>query len=444
VRARALARTRRWAQRVDALPAVGKVKFRLKRLLGQERARALKRRVPGLGGPPPAEGGDGATPIGELAITRFGVNVQGYARTESGMGEGVRGVLRALASAGIPYSLHNLELNVRSRMEDRSFEAFEGGDEFDVNVMFVNADQVPQIARHLGRERLRRRYNVGCWSWELEEFPPEWRGSFGYFHEIWTPSTFCLESIAAVSPVPVRRLPHAVEFEPPADLARSDLGLPADRFVFVFVFDYLSFTERKNPLGLVRAFKRAFGPGDGAVLVLKTINSEFDPEGAALLAREAAGHPVVFLDRYLTRREVHGLLALADCCVSLHRSEGFGLTLAEAMVLGKPVVATAYSGNTDFMNPGNSFPVRYRLVPIERDHGPYRAGWRWAEPDEEHAAEQMRAVFADREAARRIAERGREDVRRELSNAAVGRLLRRRLERIVEQVNGPGRASLEP
>jgi glycosyltransferase involved in cell wall biosynthesis len=437
-RVRAAARTRRWALRLDAQPAVGKLKFRLKRLLGVERARALKRRLPGLGGPPAAEGDIGAAPVEELAITRFGVNVQGYARTESGMGEGVRGVLRALAGAGVPHSLHNLELNVRSRMEDRSFEAFEGGDDFDVNLLFVNADQVPEVCRHLGRERLRRKVNVGFWLWELEEFPPEWRGSFGYFHEIWTPSRFCLDSISAVSPVPVRRVPLPVEFEPATDLTRSDLGLPEDRFVFVLVFDFLSFTERKNPLGLVRAFKRAFAPGDGAALVLKTVNSEFDPEGAARLAREAEGHPVVFLDRYLTRREVHGLLALSDCCVSLHRSEGFGLTLAEAMFLGKPVIATGYSGNTDFMTAANSFPVRHRLVPIERDHGPYRAGWRWAEPDEEHAAEQMRAVFADRELARRIGERAREDVRRELSNAAIGRILRRRLERIVEQVNGRG------
>ena len=439
--AAAISRSRRAARRLWTSGLARRVKFHARRLLGEERTKAIKARLPRRR--PEAET-FGADPVASLAVGRFGVNVYGYLRTESGIGEAVRGVVRALHAAAVPCAPANLDLGVASRMADRSIAGVTGAQEYDVNLVFVNADQVPLIARDLGRERLRLRYNVGCWSWELEEFPPEWHGSFGYFHEIWTPSTFCLESIAAVSPVPVRRLPHAVEFEPPADLARADLGLPADRFLFVFAFDFLSFTERKNPLGLVRAFKRAFAPGDGASLVLKTVNSEFDPEGLARLAREAEGHPVVFLDRYLTRRETHGLLALADCCVSLHRSEGFGLTLAEAMFLGKPVIATAYSGNTDFMNPGNSFPVRYRLVPIERDHGPYRAGWRWAEPDEEHAAEQMRTVFADREAARRVGERAREDVRRELSNAAIGRLLRRRLERIVEQVNGPAGEPAKP
>jgi glycosyltransferase involved in cell wall biosynthesis len=187
----------------------------------------------------------------------------------------------------------------------------------------------------------------------------------------------------------------------------------------------------------VAAFRRAFAPGDGAVLVVKTINSEFDREGAARLAAAVEGLPVVVVDRYLGREEVHGLVSLCDAYVSLHRSEGFGLTLAEAMLLGKPVVATAYSGNRDFMRPGNSFPVRYRLVPIGEDHGPYRRGWLWAEPDVDHAAEQLRAVFADPEGARRVGERGRETVRLELSHAAVGRQLRRRLGRILEQVNGP-------
>ena len=437
--AAAISRSRRAARRVWNSGLVRRAKFHARRLLGEERTGALKRRLPRRRrGVAEAVGAD---PLTALAIGRFGVNVYGYLRTESGIGEGVRGVIRALHEAAVPCSRANLDLGVVSRMADRSIDGVTTAQDYDVNLVFVNADQVPVIARHLGGERLRRKYNVGFWLWELEEFPPEWHGSFGYFHEIWTPSTFCLDSIAAVSPVPVRRVPLPVEFEPPAELTRADLGLPEDGFLFLFVFDFLSFTERKNPLGLVRAFKRAFAPGDGAALVLKTINSEFDREGAARLAREAEGHAVVFLDRYLTRSEVHGLLALTDCCVSLHRSEGFGLTLAEAMLLGKPVIATDYSANTDFMTAANSFPVRYRLVPIERDHGPYRAGWRWAEPDEEHAAEQMRTVFTDRELARRVGDRAREDVRRELSNAAVGRILRRRLERIVEQVNRAGGAA---
>jgi glycosyltransferase involved in cell wall biosynthesis len=412
-----------------------RAKFHARRLLGEERAKAIKRRLPWTR--PPAASEEGAAdPLAAIAITRFGVNVHGYIRTESGIGEGVRGMIRSLRAAGVPATLQNLELGVASRMADRSIDGVTQAQEYDVNVFFVNADQVPHVARHLGRERFAGRYNIGCWLWELEEFPPEWQGSFRYFHEIWTPSTFCLDALSAVSPIPVRRMPLAVDFEPPPPLERGALGLPADHFLFLFMFDFLSFTERKNPLGLLRAFRRAFAPEDGATLVIKTINSELDRDGAARLAAAAEGQPVVLLDRYLSRTETHALMAACDAYVSLHRSEGFGLTLAEAMALGKPVVATDYSASADFLSSGNGFPVRYRMVPIAEDHGPYRAGWRWAEPDEEHAAEQMRRVFDDPEGARRMGERGRADVRALLSHEAVGRRIRRQLERVVERVNG--------
>lgn len=437
--AAAASHARRAARRVWASDVSARAKFHAKRVLGEERTKALRRRLPWAPQPPRGEE-SGADPLAAIAISRFGVNVHGYIRTESGIGEGVRGLIRSLRAAGVPATLQNLELGVASRMADRSIDGVTQAQQYDVNLFFVNADQVPHVARHLGRERFAGRYNIGCWLWELEEFPREWLGSFRYLHELWTPSTFCLDALSAVSPIPVRRVPLAVDFEPPPPLDRAALGLPDERFLFLFMFDHLSFAERKNPLGLLRAFRRAFGPEDGATLVIKTINAEMDRESAARLAAAAEGLPVVLLDRYLDRARTHALMAACDAYVSLHRSEGFGLTMAEAMALGKPVVATDYSANVDFMDAGNSFPVRYRLVPIERDHGPYRAGWLWAEPDEEHAAEQMRRVFADPEAARRVGERGRADVRAKLSHEAVGGRIRRLLERVVERVNDAGSA----
>ena len=428
---------RRLGRRLNDTLPVRRLRFHLKRALGAERAAALKRRLVGgrERGGRPAEG-FGPDPLATLAIVRPGVNVSGYVRTESGMGEGVRGVIRGLAAAGIPCALHNLELNVVGRMKDRTFDGFVSEHDFDVNLLFVNADQVPQVADYLGRERFHRRYNIGFWLWELEEFPPEWISSFGYFHEIWTPSAFCQGSLGAVSPVPVRRVALPVGFELAGEPRRADFGLPEDRFVFLFVFDYLSFVERKNPHGLLRAFQRAFQPADPVLLVIKTINSEYDPAAAARLRDEAAGWPVRFLDDYLTKDGVHRLMAVADCYVSLHRSEGFGLTLAEAMFLGKPVIATAYSGNTDFMNLNNSFPVRWRPVAIEEDHGPYRKGWTWADPDLDHAAELMRAVVADPERARAVGEAGRRDLVRDHGVAAMAETLKRRLRRVEELVNG--------
>jgi glycosyltransferase involved in cell wall biosynthesis len=172
-------------------------------------------------------------------------------------------------------------------------------------------------------------------------------------------------------------------------------------------------------------------------LVLKTINSDVDPEGAERLRREAHGWPILVLDEYLDKDAVHALMALADCYVSLHRSEGFGLTLAEAMRLGKPVIATDYSGSADFLNAGTGLPVRYRLVEIARDAGPYERGRRWAEPDTEHAAELMRWAVGNPDALRELGRRAGAEISARHDVAAVSRTLVRRLRRLVEQVNGP-------
>ena len=433
--AAAKSKARRTVRRANRSKLVTQAKLHLKRAIGEDRFEAVKRKVPGLGVPPDPTAGE-VDPIASLAITRPGVNVAGYITTESGMGEGVRGIVSALESAAIPTALENLELGVASRMEDRSFSSFSSVHDFDVNLFFVNADQVPNVHQHLGRERFRRRYNVGFWLWELEEFPRRWWSSFDYLHEVWTPSTFCLDALSAVAPVPVRRVGLPIRFEPPEKVDRAAFELPSDRFVFLFIFDFLSYLERKNPLGLVRAFREAFAPDEPVELVLKTINSEWNPEGLVALEHEAADSRVRVLDSYMTKEEVHELMAASDAYVSLHRSEGFGLTVAEAMRLGKPVVATDYAGTTDFLDASNGFPVPFERVAIEDPEGPYDRGSLWAEPDLVAAARAMRQVYDDREEAARRGARARREIEERWSAEAIGRILRQRLDRIALRVNG--------
>ena len=186
--------------------------------------------------------------------------------------------------------------------------------------------------------------------------------------------------------------------------------------------------ERKNPLAVVEAFKRAFPNDDDVLLVLKCSNAEVDPENATRL-REATRHDRVrLIEGYVLRHEVTSLIAASDAYVSLHRSEGFGLTMAEAMSAGRIVIATGYSGNMEFMRPDNSFLVRHRLVEATEDHGPYRKGTEWAEPDVDHATELMRWVFEHRSAAARVAATGREHVGSVLGSNVVGRTVKLRLE----------------
>lgn len=185
--------------------------------------------------------------------------------------------------------------------------------------------------------------------------------------------------------------------------------------------------ERKNPLGLVRAFQRAFGDEEKAVLFIKVAHSEFDPASFADLQVACQAGNVRLHEEVMPRQAVNALMATADCYVSLHRSEGFGLTMSEAMSLGKPVIATGYSGNMDFMAAESSFLVDYRMVEIEKDYGPYQKGYVWADPDLDHAVKLMRRVYEHRDQAAAVGRRAREDAYRLLHPQVVGKLVKQRL-----------------
>lgn len=361
-----------------------------------------------------------------------GVNLAGYFTTESGVGEAARLIARATEAAELPHVLINFEQSYNLRRTDRTFTDFAKDNPYGVNLVHVNADQIDVFARERGDGFFAGKYNIGYWMWELSDFPSEWRDRFQYFDEIWVASTFAAESVGRASPIPVLRIPLPIVGDQADVFGRDHFGLPNDAFIFLFMFDFMSVFERKNPLAIVEAFKEAFGGEDKVMVVLKCSNAKADPTNAAKLVNATKGASIHVIDSHLSRAEVNSLVSACDTYVSLHRSEGFGLTMAEAMRAGKPVIATAYSANVDFMNTGNSFPVSHSLVEIERDFGPYRRGSVWAEPDIKQAAELMRWVFDHREAAALVGARAREDVSAYLSAAAVGKLVRGRVETIRE------------
>jgi GT2 family glycosyltransferase/glycosyltransferase involved in cell wall biosynthesis len=360
-------------------------------------------------------------------LTSLGVNIAGYIASEKGVGEGVRSDIRTMQAAGIPYVLNNFA-DPGSSNQDITFEHFSFGNPYPTNLMHINADAMPEFARRKGKAYFANHYNIGYWAWELSEFPKEWHASFQYLDEIWVPSNFTLESVSRAAPIPVVRVPHCLTEElPTLAVDRSHFGLPREPFIFLFIFDFHSYMERKNPAAVIDAFKKAFHKNDDVLLVFKCSRPEFNPAGFRAIRERAQGIPFQVIDQVLGREEINTLIRLSDCYVSLHRSEGFGLTIAEAMNLEKPVVATAYSGNMDFMTAGNSFPVKYRLVELDQDHGPYKKGNLWAQPDVDHAAQQMRFIYDNRDAAREIGRKARQDVLRQLSPKAVGELVKERL-----------------
>ena len=320
---------------------------------------------------------------------------------------------------------------------------------YAVNLLCVNADQTPHVAATAGPGFFAGRHTIGLWWWELSDFPEYFRSAFDVVDEIWAGSAFVADTLRAVSPKPVVRIPMPVTLPADAAPARARFGFAEDEVTFLYVFDYNSIVARKNPVGLIDAYRRAF-PEAGAQdtrtrLVLKCINGERHPGAHAQVLTAVAGREdVTIMDDYLSAADKDALLASCDCYVSLHRSEGFGLTCAEAMLLGKPVIATGYSGAADFMDADHSLPVGWTLVPVGPGNAPYPADGEWADPDLDQAAAHMRAVAADPELRRTLGERARAFVQREHSPTAAGAAMRARLAVVATSPPTPSRHLAAP
>lgn len=346
-----------------------------------------------------------------------------------GIGESCRLAARALQLSNTPFGILNYAGGNSSRDEDLSWKSKElDSPIYPVNLFHINADQMPLAYETLGSRWFADRYNIGYWHWELPDFPDEYAEGFRHLDEVWVPTNFILNSIAEKSPIPVIRIPHGIRVEVPETIDRKRFGLPERRFLFLCMYDTFSYSARKNPYSVLKAYRDAvirFGLPAGLVIKMNNPQqSEIDN-----LNREAAGLPNIWIiDRVLSRMEANALLQCADCYISLHRSEGFGLPLAEAMYLGKPVIGTNWSGNTDFMTSDNSGAVRYRLTRIGQDLGPYKAHQIWAEPDVEHAMHLMRSMVYDDAWRKRIGMNGQATIRASFSPEASGMAMRDRLQ----------------
>lgn len=359
-----------------------------------------------------------------------GLNVVGYLSDEIGVGEVARSILKALDYKNFPVAQVTISNN-EARSEDTSIQHLPAGNPYSINLFNVNADAVPGLYQYLGPDYFKDKYNIGFWFWELSEFPQAWRNSFSYLDEIWVGSNFVQTALASYSPIPVVNVRVPIIRPTAPTVTRVYLGLPEHKHIFLFAFDGLSFAERKNPLDLIEAYRTAFGPHfKDTTLVLKATKLDRNPKVAQRLRQEIDSVSGILIDRYMSRDELNGLFHACDTYVSLHRSEGFGLTIAEAMMLGKPVIATAYSANMDFMTPANSFPVSYRLVELEEDYGPYQKGNLWAAPDIAEAAALMKRVVDNPEEAQRKGLLAQEDIEQFYGIETVSKIIVKRLEAI--------------
>jgi glycosyltransferase involved in cell wall biosynthesis len=363
------------------------------------------------------------------------VELVGYLGAAVGVGEAARLYADSLRSAGIAVALRDVPLEGR----DAAGVTLPVGDppaptEIDFNLLCLNPEQMVPYRSGADAPPETGRTTIAIWSWEVDMVPQGWREAARGLGEVWTYSRFSAERIGRALDVPV------IDMAPPVVRAKPgpapSVALP-EGFRVLVMFDYLSTLERKNPLGAIEAFRLAFQPADGAVLVVKSVNGRHRPDRQEeLLAAIADRKDIVLIDETISSEQRDGLIAACDCMLSLHRSEGHGLTLAEAMAVGKPVVATGYGGNTEFMDEDNSYLVPWLPARVGEGVEHYPAGASWAEPDLESAARWLRAIQGDAEEAARRGARAQASVCSTLSVEAVGMRMRTRLEMTIGRAEG--------
>lgn len=351
-----------------------------------------------------------------------GVVIAGELTRASGLGETGRLMAAAAKRLSLPVWTVDLPPPVKSKSEI-TLPASALPPPGVPLVLHVNAPLLPLALLRLPAVITRNRPIIGYWAWEMPEVPPEWRPALACVNQVWVPSRFTAAVLEPLLPGRVRVVPPALAVVPPiaSPLGRQAFGLPDEAVVVLVSFNLASSFARKNPFAAIAAFRGAFGDRPDRILVMKIAHPEHAPADFARLAQMACAPNIRLETRTLPPEDRHALTACADIVLSLHRGEGFGLVLAEAMLLGKPVVATAWSGNTDFMDDTNAALVGYRLVPARDDRLVYRG--LWAEPDVAEAAAHLRTLANDPDLRRNMGERARISTSQQLAGRELAAAL---------------------
>lgn len=365
----------------------------------------------------------GASGMPDTSGFSKGVNLIGLPRSIIGEGEFVRQTASSLKQTDLDLGIVDCQSTTSSKQaDDRLVPHIRSDNPFKVNIFHLKPDQMESSIVMLGRSFVENHYNIGYWTWELGEFPNVWQGPLDFLDEIWCPSRFIQSAVKKKSSKPVLYQPISIELETQAHFEREYFSLPARAFIFLFVFDFKSYVSRKNPEACIEAFCKAFPKKDEAVhLVIKSMDgSLYAKEFANLQAKVKTDPRIILIDKKFRPDEMTGLLQTCDSFISLHRSEGIGLGLAQSMLLGKPVIATAYSGNTDFTLEDNSCLVKYDLIKVGAKEYPFAKGQVWADPDVEHAAWYMRRLVDDEEYRKSLAARGQSFIRDQHNCSVTG------------------------
>lgn len=353
------------------------------------------------------------------------VCLAGHPFAPIGRGEDVRCTFRALRAVAVKPSLLDIYKHDSPDLEARQeFTDYLTDAPSLINVFHLNGDEVDPALAAVSRRIPEGAYNIVYPAWELANYPRDWALQLDRFDEIWAPSKFILDALTPAVSKPVVHMPLACEVVLASLRSRRYFRIPDSAYAFLFFFDFRSYASRKNPFAVIDAFAelRKSRPNADTCLVIKVSGGDAAPQAVESLKAAIAPHrgKVVLIDQSMTDNDTKNLVRASDCFVSLHRSEGFGRGLAEAMSLGKPTIATNYSGNLDFMSEDTALLVDYRLIAVQAGEYPCHQGQVWADADSHCASRHMVRLLDDPEAGRAMGRRASLAIRGSVGLRASG------------------------
>lgn len=364
-----------------------------------------------------------------------GVNLIGLLRAQMGLGQSCRLLADMFEHSKYPVSLYdfNLGSSLMSTEDHTLDDKITDELKYNINLIHINPDEMKLLYTRMNPREWEKRYNIAFWLWELEEIPKDWQRYFPLLDEIWTPSEFISRNLRKITDLPVTTIPYCVKAPTNEKYTRTYFKLPEDKFLFLAMYDSNSTRERKNPMGVIRAFKKAFSPEDKNVGLVLKINNAREEDIKLLKGMLKDYENVYYITKVMSKVKVNSLIKAADVFVSLHRAEGFGLVMAEAMLNDTPVIATNWSSNTEFMNEKVACMVDYKFTELEKDCPPYKKGAVWADPDVKEAAKFMRKLYSDKVFYNQLAKDAKAFVSKKLGMAQAVSLIESCIEKIYKK-----------